>query len=410
MRRSLPRALLIALLLATLPAGAHAAVWKGSVTFVDDGDTLEVDVAGDGTARPVRVRVAGIQAMELSRYRSRRRVGACHAVAAAQRLERLVHRARGRVRLAAEHRASRSRGRLLRSVAVRRPGGWRDVGAAQLRAGLALWWPTRAEPAPNRSYSALSQAAIAAGRGLFDPDGCGVGPSPASPLALRVNWDADGDDNANVDGEWVKIRNLDPVGAVALGGWHLRDSGLRGYRFPEHATIPPGGTVTLGVGAGGDGQTVFGWGLRRPVFENVSDADGMGDGAYLFDTLGNIRATMVYPCSGSCSDPAQGAVAVSADPEGRDESITLTNLSAAPVDLDGYVLKSPPSSYALDGVVLPAGGSLRLQVVGDPADDAPLERYWGFAKPILRDDGDLARLATYTDITIACTAWGDASC
>ena len=40
----------------------------------------------------------------------------------------------------------------------------------------------------------------------------------------------------------------------------------------------------------------------------------MGDGAYLFDTLGNIRATMVYPCRGSCADPAQGAVAVSADP------------------------------------------------------------------------------------------------
>ena len=410
MRRSLPRALLIALLLAALPAGAHAAVWKGSVTFVDDGDTLEVDVAGDGSARPVRVRITGIQAMELSRYRSRRREGACHAVAAAQRLDGLVRRARGRVRLTAEHRASRSRGRLLRSVAVKLPGGWRDVGATQLREGLALWWPTRAEPAPNRSYSALAQAAIAAGRGLFDPDGCGVGPSPASPLALRVNWDADGDDNANVDGEWVKIRNLDPVNAVALGGWQLRDSGLRGYRFPAHAAIPPGGTVTLGVGSGGDGQTVFGWGLRRPVFENVSDADGMGDGAYLFDTLGNVRATMVYPCRGSCSDPAQGAVAVSADPRGRDESITLTNLSAAPVDLDGYVLKSPPSSYALDGVVLPAGGALRIQVVGDPAGDTPLERYWGFAKPILRDDGDLARLATYTDITIACTAWGDASC
>ena len=74
------------------------------------------------------------------------------------------------------------------------------------------------------------------------------------------------------------------------------------------------------------------------------------------------------------------------------------------------MLKSPPSSYALDGVVLPAGGSLRLQVVGDPAGDTALERYWGFAKPILRDDGDLARLATYTDITIACTAWGDAGC
>jgi len=403
------RSLLIALLLAALPGSAHAAVWKGSVTFVDDGDTIEVDVAGDRTPRPARIRVTGIQAMELSRYGSRRRAGDCHAVAAARRLERLVRSAHGRVRLTAEHPASSSRGRLLRSVAVKLPGGWRDVGAAQLRAGVALWWPTRAEPARNRGYSAISQKAIAAGRGLFDPDGCGAGPSAASPLSLRVNWDGDGDDNANLDGEWVRIRNLDPVNAVPIGGWHVRDSGLRRFRFPPQATIAPAGTLRLRVGAGGNGPDL-GWGLRRPVFEN-SGGDGMGDGAYLFDTLGNVRASMVYPCRGSCSDPAQGAVAVTADPEGRDESITLKNLTSAPLGLDGYVLKSPPSSYPLeDGAVLPPGGSLRLQVVGDPAGDTALERHWGYGKPILRDGGDVARLATYTDITIACTAWGDKSC
>jgi endonuclease YncB( thermonuclease family) len=411
-RRSLLTASLLVLALAALAPAAHAGHWTGTVTFVDDGDTLEVDVDGDGSARSRRVRITGIQAMEQSAYSARHRQGDCHAVEATQRLEQLVRGAGGRVRLAAQDPGSRSRGRFLRTVAVKARGGWRDVGATMLREGLALWWPTRTESAPNRGYSAFAQAAIAARRGMFDPDACGVGPSAASPLALWVNWDADGDDTANPAGEWVRIRNRDAVNPVALGGWYVRDSGLRRYTFPAGAAIPPGGTVTLDVGSAGDGVTVFGWGLRDPVFENVSGGeDAMGDGAYLFDTLGNVRAAMVYPCRGVCSDPAAGAVAIAAEPQGRRESVTLANLTSGPVDLDGYVLKSPPYSYALEnGAVLPAGRSLRVYVGGDPADDTALERHWGFAKPILRDGGDVALLATYSDITIACTAWGDKSC
>jgi endonuclease YncB( thermonuclease family) len=421
--RTLLAALLVAL---ALPAAAGAArggcvagqagsackLWMGDVTFVDDGDTIDVDVARDGSERPRRIRITGIQAMEQSAYGSRKRAGDCHAVAATQRLERLLRRGGGRVRLAAQHARSSSRGRLLRTVAVKVRGRWRDVGSTLLAEGLALWWPGRAEWAPNGAYGARSQAALAARRGMFDPSGCGVGASSASPLKLWVNWDADGDDTANPSGEWVKVRNLDPVNAVPLGGWYVRDSGLRRFTFPASAAIPPGGTVELDVGGERDGVGVFGWGLRRPVFENVSGgARAIGDGAYLFDTLGNVRAAMVYPCRGSCTDPAQGAVAVSAEPLRRRESITLSNLTAAPLDLDGYVLKSPPYSYALEsGAVLPPGGSLRVEVGGAPADDSALERHWGFAKPILRNGGDVVRLSTYTDITIACTAWGDKRC
>jgi hypothetical protein len=276
--------------------------------------------------------------------------------------------------------------------------------------GRALWWASVHENAPNLRYSTLLQQVIASGRGLFDPDACGVGPSAGSPLRLWVNWDADGDDTANPSGEWVKVRNLDPVNPVPLAGWHVRDSGLRRYTFPADAVIAPGATVTLSVGDGG--PDVYGWGLNDPVFENAtSDARALGDGAYLFDTLGNVRASMVYPCRGVCVDPLEGAVELTADPFGRDESITLANVSGGPIDLDGYVVKSPPYSYALDGgAVIPPGESLRIEVRGDPADDTPLERHWGFARPIMRNDGDVARLATYTNITLDCSAWGDKVC
>jgi len=49
-------------------------------------------------------------------------------------------------------------------------------------------------------------------------------------------------------------------------------------------------------------------------------------------------------------------------------------------------------------------------VVGDPANDTALDKRWGYAKPILRDAGDVVKLSSYTDITVACTAWGDSSC
>ena len=425
-RRPVLVIVLLAAALAALPAAAHAArgacvvgqpgpgcdVWYGKVAFVGDGDTVYVDLANDGTTASRRIRISGIQTMEQSAYSSHHRAGDCHAVEATDRLEHLIRRAKGRVRLAAEDPGSMSRGRLLRTIAVKRRGGWRDTGATLLSEGLALWWPIRSESAPNRYYAARAQAALLARRGLFDPIACGAGPSAASPLKLWVNWDADGNDNANPSDEWVRIRNLDPVNPVALDGWYVRDSGLRRYTFPGDAVIQPGATVEVDIGREGNGVDVFSWGLRSPVFENVTDdANAMGDGAYLFDTLGNVRASMIYPCRNLCSDPLQGAVGVAADPKGRRENVVVTNRTAGEIDLDGYVLKSAPQSYHFGaGSVLPPGGAMRIQVTGQPENDKPLDRSWGFAKPILRDAGDVVKLLTYTDITLACTAWGDKSC
>lgn len=426
MRRVLlPCLLLAAVLVGALPAGAQAArgacvagqpgpsceVWTGLVVSVNDGDTIDVDIAGDGTTLARRVRITGIQTMEQTAYSARRRVGACHAVEATLRLEGLIRRGRGAaVRLSAQSRDSMAGNRLLRTVAVRARGRWRDVGTTMVREGRALWLPWSAESAPNAAYRALTQRAIAARRGLFDPDACGVGPSAASPLALWVNWDADGDDRTNPAGEWVKVRNLDPVNPVALGGWYLRDSGLRRYTFPAAATIAPGAAVTVFVGHAGAGE--LNWGLDYPVFQNATyDEKRMGDGAYLFDPLGNVRAQMVYPCGDGCTDPAQGAVAVSVDPAVRRESVALTNMTAAPVDLEGYLLKSAPYSYHLGaGAVLPPGATMRVLVGGAREDDTALEKHWGLAWPILRNDGDVVRLGTYADVTVACAAWGDRSC
>ncbi|CAA9480164.1 MAG: hypothetical protein AVDCRST_MAG69-726 [uncultured Solirubrobacteraceae bacterium] len=266
----------------------------GRVTFFADGDTLDVRLAGAGVRR---VRVTGINATELtrySRYPARRR-GACHAVAATARLEQLIRQGGRRVRLAAQDPGSTAGRRLRRQVATRIGGRWVDVGRVLVQEGRALWLPHGVEHAWNREYNALSRAAAARRLRLFDPQGCGRGPASDVQPALRLRWDARGNDGANVNGEWVQVVNP-AARPLPLGRWTFRDSSARRFTFPRGAVVPAGGSVRLHVGRGSDGVRRFHWGLPGPAFENATGGRrAMGDGGYLFDPRGNVRAAVIYP-------------------------------------------------------------------------------------------------------------------
>jgi hypothetical protein len=119
---------------------------------------------------------------------------------------------------------------------------------------------------------------------------------------------------------------------------------------------------------------------------------------------------MTYPCVVACTDPAQGAFTVTAQPRG-DESVRVRNVSDRPIDLYGYMLAKKSYSYAFgpDSVVQP-GETLTLEVGGDPADDTRLRRHWGLRSTILHDGGDAVALETFSEIVLACDAWGSVSC
>jgi endonuclease YncB( thermonuclease family) len=277
-------------------AAPRCTVWTGKVTFVADGDTVDVDVAGDGTRVPRRVRLTGLNAMEMTRYSgyADRRRGACHAVEATARLERLLRRGRMRVRLAALDPASRAGSRLRRHLSVRIAGRWVDAGHVLLAEGHALWLPNGIEYAWNRDYRAQAERAAARRLRLYDPSACGPGPSAGAPLELELKFDAPGRDDRNPDGEWMRVRNRSAV-AVPLAGWWLRDSALRRFAFPAGTVVAPGGQVTVRVGRGGGDDHDLHWGLPAPAFENpTADRRSMGDGAYLFDPEGDLRAGLIY--------------------------------------------------------------------------------------------------------------------
>ena len=286
-------------------------VWTAKIMAVADGDTINVRIRQDGRWSDRKdVRMLGIQAMELTDYsRAHGRRGECHSVRAAKRLEFLLQGRRvkrRRIRLAAFRASSRTagrRGRLLRGVAYRRGGRWHDAGAELMREGHTLWDPHGKEWAWNRRYAKLAGRAALAGRNLWDTDFCGSGPAPAAQLALGLKWDAYRNDGKHVNGEWIRIRNKG-LAAVSVHRWWVRDSALRRYRLPSTAVIPAGGSIRVRVGRGTDDAQNFFWGQLQPVFDNARRGRrAIGDGAYLFDPQGDLRAWRMYPCRTGCAGP-----------------------------------------------------------------------------------------------------------
>ncbi len=284
--------------LSAAPASAEL-VQKGRVVHVGDGDTVDVDIYGDGTSATRLIRITGIQAMELTTYSGYddRLRGECHAVEATKRLRRLT--LDRTVKVTAHYASSMSGSRYRRTIWVYRDGAWRDAAALLLREGHGLWLPNGTEYTTNRATAAAAARAAAERRGLWDTDYCGAGPYQSVPLRVAVKWNADGDDSKNVNGEYVKITNNGSV-TVPLGGWRVRDSALRGYLgrgyvFPSSAKLGAGRSLYLHVGRGSNSTSHFYWGLDRPIFENASGSPKYsGDGGYLFDPQGDLRAWHQY--------------------------------------------------------------------------------------------------------------------
>jgi endonuclease YncB( thermonuclease family) len=380
--------------------------WTGRATFVADGDTIDVDLDGDAVSTPVRVRISGIQAMEQSAYShlAAKRRGDCHALEATARLEQLIAAGGGVVRLTAQDPDNRNRDRLLRSVAVLIDGQWQDVGRILIGEGHALAFPARPEWAWNATYATLAQQVAPTGIGLWDPIYCG---GPPSALKLWVHWDAEGNDALRPDDEWVRIRNLDTA-PVSLGGWTLRDSALNRFWFPLDTVVGAGETITVQVGVGSG--ALLSWGRSAPIFDNVDAARAVGDGAYLFDPAGDLRAWMQYPCRVACSDPNAGAFDLRVQPGGR-ELIAVRNTGDTPIELDGYQLLAGSHSFAFPpGSVLQPTETLRVRTDSSVAGDSRLDLSWGASGTLLPNDAGTVRLATFDGIVLACRAWGTADC
>jgi endonuclease YncB( thermonuclease family) len=246
------------------PDPAPSTAGGASVIDVVDGDTITLDLAGGQET----VRLVGINAPER---------GECLAEEAGRRLQDLV--AGQEVELI-QDRSERDRyGRLLRYVEV----DGVDVGAELVRAGLAL--ARRYPPDTGRAeeYESLQQQAADEDVGMWAPDACGDAAAVGQVEISEIRFDADGDDNENLDDEWVRITNAGST-RVELGGWVLKDtSASHRYRFPSGFVLDAGASVTVRTGCGTDTATDLHWCNEGSAVWNNS-----GDTAFLLDPSGNI--------------------------------------------------------------------------------------------------------------------------
>ena len=383
--------------------GQNSAQGKSVRTL--DGDTVVVDVWGDGTSVGRPIRNSGIQAMEL---------GQCHSAEATRSMNALT--LSRKVQLTSKYASATSLGRAVRYVDVFTSVGVVDTQLYQLKLGHALPLIITPESGRWKAYWAAAQKAAAAGKNLWDRDYCGSGPSQATPLKVWVSYDGDGDETRNVNTEYVRVLNQGST-TLSLKGWWLRSAAQDSFFFPSATVIKPGSVITLHVGKGTRTATKFYWGSSVPRFKDPQQVGGYGGGAYLFDPHGDLRAHATYPCRYACGDPRKGKVTmrVNFDAAGNDatnvngEYVTVKNTSIAYVDLSYTVLTSNGNTLEFGaGTVLYPGESMITRVGFGP--NSRLLHYWGKSTPIFTNSGGAVILRTTETINLACSAWGTGRC
>ncbi len=258
-------------------------VGQSAIAAVLDGDTVKVE----GTDGQFTVRLIGINAPEK---------GECYADRATAALQSLVA---GRpVSLTADVSDVDQFGRKLRFVDVGSSGGLSvgssvgssgevDVGAMLIRGGFAL--SRRYPPDVSRSdeYDQLQAGAQAAGAGLWAVDACGSNATKAS-IGITQHANAAGDDNKNLNDEWVRFTN-NGDSPVNFRGWVVADeSASHRYSFGDFI-LGVGASVTLYTGCGPDAQASRYWcNVGSAVWNNA------GDTVFLRNSTGNIVASLKY--------------------------------------------------------------------------------------------------------------------
>ncbi len=387
---------------------------RGFVARVTDGDTLRfANTANRRTNNYEVIRLIGVQAPEVSRKGFH--AGECNGDLAQSVL---VDIAEGRRAVLASAHDTRDtqRDRKLRTVYIQDAnGGWIDLAAEMLRRGWGQWFPKKTEPAHNLQYRELSEAAQAQGRNIWDPTNCGTKYSPGVPLQMWIQPDPSGNDWQNVNGEYIRIANMSTDTVADLSGWSLRDGSLNWLRFPDGVSIAPNDALIVRVGQGQHSANTFYWGRKRPVFSNLGVTDDyMGDGAYLIDKQGNVRAYYVYPCLGSCEDPRMGAVQITKvrdDPPGNEvskpnqEYVRIRNRGSESYSMIGYEIRIGGWTREFgSGDTLAPGASLTVRI--GKGQDHAATRFFGMHHSILNNSGDLVALRSFDARVIDCYGYG----
>lgn len=213
-----------------------------TVVRVIDGDTV---VLGDGS----RVRLLNINTPERGQYLFR------------ESTERLRQMVEGKeVALERDIEDKDKYGRSLRHIFV----GGQFVNLILVREGYAV--SLIIPPNEKHSQEVLEAEASAKESGLgvwqYAQDLFCIG-------IFNLHYNAKGDDNGNLNDEYVELRNSCTY-PVEMTGWVLSDDDGNDYSFPAFI-LSAKSTVSIHSGPGVDSQVDIYWGKTNPVWGNSGD-------------------------------------------------------------------------------------------------------------------------------------------
>jgi micrococcal nuclease len=249
-----------------LVAGAEVAV----VLSITDGDTIEIDRDGGRE----RLRLIGVNSPEN---------GECWADEAGRVLEALIP-VGSEVGMTLDESDRDQFGRLLRYLWV----GAMSVNEELVRRGAAISRRYPPDTAMADRFDGAQADAKAEDRGQWAPDACG--PEAEAELVIdEVFFDAPGNDNENLNEEWIRISNAGG-GLVDMTGWGIKDeSASHRFRFPPGFVLAPGEGVTVYTGCGEDFDKDLYWCQTGSAIWNND-----GDTAFLTDPNGNTHHLWSY--------------------------------------------------------------------------------------------------------------------
>jgi hypothetical protein len=106
-------------------------------------------------------------------------------------------------------------------------------------------------------------------------------------IEIRVQADPPGDDERNLNGEYVLVSN-DRTTPLDLSGWRLCNAVAHCYVFPDSARIGPRGDLRVHTGSGTNTLQALYMGRDRPLWANWADV------ATLTDRAGAVQARCLW--------------------------------------------------------------------------------------------------------------------
>jgi micrococcal nuclease len=166
-------------------------------------------------------------------------------------------------------------GRLLRYIYVNDT----FVNLEIVKAGLATAYEFEPNVKHSREFEEAESQARTEQIGIWAP-------SSYTLLITHLNYDAEGNDNDNLNGEYIVFTN-EGNSTLDLTGWLVLDESNNEYFFPNFS-LGNGSSVTLYIGSGTDTQIELYWSSTKSIWNND------GDELYLRDSQGYLVAYYSY--------------------------------------------------------------------------------------------------------------------